>query len=352
MMRITQAIYFCALPLAIVACKIKASTTPPPADAPAELLALTGAKVLVGTGDIASCTSHGDEETAALVDSILKADSAAGVEDAVMALGDNAYPGGTARDYEMCFAPSWGDSNKRIMKKIRPTPGNHEHLTNKAAPYYAYFGDKAGSSKKGYYSYDLGDWHIIVLNSEIVVNTAFQSAEQDAQRDWLKDDLAKSQKNCTIAYMHHPRWSSGWHGDDPRMEPFWTIMYDAGVDIVLAGHDHEYERFLPTTPSGVVDTSRGIVQFVVGTGGGEMRGFRTRPSANSAARVEGHFGVLKMTLGSSGYQHAFIDVSGRIWDPGAGQCINGPAARDSTPQTTGDTTRPTTPRPTTTPARP
>jgi hypothetical protein len=173
MMRTCKAICFCALPLAIVACKIKASTTPPPADAPAELLALTGAKVLIGTGDIASCTSQGDEQTALLVDSMLKADSAAGVEDVVMALGDNAYPGGTARDYERCFAPSWGDSNKRIMKRIRPTPGNHEHLTDMAAPYYAYFGDKAGSSKKGYYSYDLGDWHVIVLNSEIVVNTSF-----------------------------------------------------------------------------------------------------------------------------------------------------------------------------------
>jgi hypothetical protein len=127
------------------------------------------------------------------------------------------------------------------------------------------------------------------------------------------------------------------------MEPFWTIMYDAGVDIVLAGHDHEYERFMPQTPSGVVDTARGIVQFVVGTGGGELRGFRTRPSPNSAARVEGHFGVLKMSLGSSGYQYAFIDVQGRVWDPGTGQCINGPAARDSTPQAPQQTTPPARP---------
>jgi hypothetical protein len=343
-MRINPAVYLCVVSLAGVGCKIAANATPPPADAPAELLAMTGAKVLVGTGDIASCTSQGDEQTAVLVDSILRADSIAGVEDVVIALGDNAYPGGTARDYERCFSPSWGDSNKRIMSRIRPTPGNHEHLTDMAAPYYAYFGDKAGSPKKGYYSYDLGDWHIVALNSEMVVNTSFLSEEQNAQRDWLKDDLAKSQKNCTLAYMHHPRWSSGWHGDDARMEPFLQLLYDAGVDIVLTGHDHEYERFLPQTPSGVLDTARGVVQFVIGTGGGELRGFRTRLSQNSAAQVEGHFGVLKMSLGASGYQYAFIDVSGRVWDPGAGNCINGPAPRDSTPQVA--------PPQTTQPARP
>ena len=336
-MRALHYLLLCTIILSAPACKIAAKTTPPPADAPAEVLALTGAKVLIGTGDIASCTSTGDEQSAALVDSMLKADSAAGVEDVVIALGDNAYPGGTARDYERCFTPSWGDSTKSIMKRIRPTPGNHEHLTDMAAPYYAYFGDKAGSPKKGYYSYDLGDWHIVVLNSEIVVNTSFLSAEQDAQRDWLKDDLAKSQANCTLAYMHHPRFSSGWHGSDLRMQPFWQLLYDAGVDIVLSGHDHEYERFQPQTPAGVVDTARGIVQFVIGTGGGELRGFRTRPAPNSTARVEGHFGVLKMSLGAAAYQYAFIDVTSRVWDPGAGSCINAPVA-DSTRQAPAPTT--------------
>ena len=310
----------CAVVMGIQGCKIPAKSTPPPAEAPAELSALAGASVLIGTGDIASCTSNGDEQTAAIVDSMLQADSAAGVENVVMALGDNAYPGGTERDYQNCFTPSWGDSAKGIMKRIRPTPGNHEHLSGGASPYYAYFGDRAGSPNKGYYSYDLGEWHIIVLNSEIVVNTAFNSQEQDEQRDWLKNDLAKNQKECTLAYMHHPRFSSGWHGSDTRLQPFWQIMYDAGEDVVLAGHDHEYERFLPQTPAGVADTAKGIVQFVVGTGGGELRGFRTRPAPNSDARVEGIFGVLKMTLGASAYQHAFIDVNRRVWDPGAGTC--------------------------------
>jgi acid phosphatase type 7 len=333
-MRTSYSLALLALTLTGLSCKIKANTTPPPADAPAELLALSGASVLIGTGDIAACNSQGDELTAALVDSMLKADSVAGVEDVVMALGDNAYPSGAARDYERCFTPSWGDSNKRIMKRIRPTPGNHEHLTDMATPYYQYFGDRAGSPKKGYYSYDIGEWHIIVLNSEMVVNTSFLSEEQDAQRDWLRDDLAKNSKACTLAYMHHPRFSSGWHGSDLRMEALWQLMYDAGVDIVLAGHDHEYERFEPQTPAGVVDTSRGIIQFVIGTGGGELRGFRTRPAPNSAARVEGHFGVLKLSLGAAGYQHAFIDVSGGVWDPGAGICRNRagqPEASTTTP---------------------
>jgi hypothetical protein len=319
-MLIRRLLSLSVISVAGLSCKIPANSTPPPADAPPELAHLAGASILIATGDIASCTSEGDEMTATMVDSILKADSTAQVEDAVAALGDNAYPSGSARDYARCFTPSWGDSNKRIMERIRPTPGNHEHLTNMAAPYYEYFGDRAGSSKKGYYSYDLGEWHVVVLNSEIVVNTSFNSSEQDAQRDWLKDDLAKNQKTCTLAYMHHPRFSSGWHGSDLRLEPLWQIMYDAGVDLVIAGHDHEYERFRPQTPQGVADTTRGIPQFVIGTGGGELRGFRTRPEPNSAARVEGRFGVLKLSLGAAGYQHAFLDVQGGIWDPGAGAC--------------------------------
>ncbi len=317
-----QALYLvlASLVTPLGACKIPASATPPPAEASAEMTALAGASVMIATGDIASCGSDGDELTAVLVDSLLKADSAAGVTDVVAILGDNAYPGGTARDFERCFTPSWGDPNKSIMKQVRPTPGNHEHLTDMATPYYKYFGDRAGSPSKGYYAYDLGEWRVIVLNSEMVVNSSFASAEQDAQRDWLRNELQANQKKCTMAYMHHPRFSSGWHGSDLRMEPFWQILYDAGVDVVLSGHDHEYERFASQTPSGVADTAKGIVQFVVGTGGGELRGFRTQPAPNSMSRVEGHFGILKMALGAEGYQYAFIDTERRIWDPGAGVC--------------------------------
>jgi hypothetical protein len=302
-----------------LACKPAPQATPPPATASAELVALTGAAVFIGAGDIASCSSQGDEQTAALVDSVLKADSAAKVTDAVFTLGDNAYPSGTAADFERCFQPSWGDSLKRIMKEVRPTPGNHEHLTMMAAPYYQYFGSRAGSPKKGYYSFDLGAWHIISLNSEMLVNRGFLAQDVQDQLAWLNDDLAKNKKLCTLAYWHHPRYSSGWHGNDQRIDALWQILYNAGVDVILNGHDHDYERFLPLSPAGVVDSAKGMVEIIAGTGGGEMRGFG-RIAAHSDFRLEGHFGVLKLTLGAKEYQHALLDVSGRVWDPGAGAC--------------------------------
>lgn len=318
-MRIQHALPLCIVALAGVACKPTVQNTPPPAAASPELVALSGAAVFIGVGDIASCASRGDEQTAALVDSVLRADSVAKVTDVVFTLGDNAYPSGRGQDFANCFTPSWGDSTKRIMKKIRPTPGNHEHLTGLAAPYYAYFGKQAGSASKGYYSYDLGEWHIIALNSEMMVNGSFAASDVQDQLTWLRQDLQSNQKFCTLAYWHHPRFSSGWHGSDQRLDPFWQALYSAGVDVVLNGHDHEYERFEPLSPAGVVDTARGIVEMVAGTGGGDLRGF-SRIVPHSASRVEGHFGVLKLTLGAKEYQHALIDVSGRVWDPGSGKC--------------------------------
>ncbi|MEP7325793.1 MAG: metallophosphoesterase [Gemmatimonadota bacterium] len=302
------------------ACQPHAQPTPPPAEAPAALVALAGASIMIAVGDIGNCSTNGDELTAGLVDSVLKADSAAKVEDAVLTLGDNAYPGGSARDFARCFAPSWGDTNRRIMKRIHPSPGNHEHLSGMAAPYYEYFGNRAGSSKKGYYSYNLGEWHFISLNSEMIVNSGFTIEERNAQLDWLDADLkANANKVCTLAYWHNPRWSSGWHGSDPRIDILWQRLYNAGVDVILNGHDHEYERFLPQSPAGTLDSIKGIVQFVVGTGGGGLRGF-TRKVAASDFRLEGYYGVLKLTLGASEFQWAFLDTSGHIWDPGAGKC--------------------------------
>jgi calcineurin-like phosphoesterase family protein len=308
------------LPLVALACKPAVRMTPPPADAPAAQVALSGASVLIGAGDIAICNGSGDEATAALVDSVLRADSAAKVHDEVFTLGDNAYPDGSARDFALCFAPSWGDSGRLIMKNIRPAPGNHEHLSNMAAPYYKYFGSRAGSSSKGYYSYDVGEWHAIVLNSELVVNTGFTDAERKAQVDWLAQDLKSNQKPCTLAYWHHPRFSSGWHGGDLRIGPFWRILYDGGADLILNGHDHEYERFLPQTPEGIADSVKGLTQIVAGTGGGELRGFRNPIAPNSATRIEGHFGVVKLTLGAAEWRSAFLDVTGRPWDETGGKC--------------------------------
>ena len=308
------------LALVSLSCKPHVDITPAPATASAELAAITGASVIIAAGDIGSCESPGDEMTAMLVDSLLKADSAAGVEDVVATLGDNAYPNASDADFARCFRPSWGDSTKRIMQRIRPSPGNHEHYVERAAPYYRYFGRRAGNPGKGYYSYDLGEWHLIALNSEILVNSQFSPEDRREQEEWLIEDLRSNQrKRCTLAYWHHPRFSSGWHGSDVRMDNWWKILFRGGVDVVLNGHDHHYERFQPIDTTGQRDTTYGITQFVVGTGGIELRGIRA-PISFSDARVVGRWGVLKLTLGREEYRYAFLEPGGRIWDPGGGRC--------------------------------
>lgn len=307
-----------------LSCKIPVQITPAPASATAAEVALTGASVFMGVGDIAVCGTDGDEKTAVLMDSLLKTDSVAKVNDEVFTLGDNAYPDGSASNFTLCWTQSWGDSTKRIMKKIHPTPGNHEHQSVGAAPYYQYFGNKAGSSKKGYYSYDVGEWHAIALNAEIMVNNSFTDAERKAQEDWLRNDIKSTTKACTLAYWHDPRFSTGWHGGNPAVQPVWQILYDGGADLVLTGHDHDYERFLPLDAFGVLDSAKGIPSYVVGTGGGDLRGFRTNPSPYSASRVQGYFGILKLTLGKGEFRAAFLDVNGRIWDPSSGKCHQKP----------------------------
>ena len=302
-----------------VGCPPPVRITPPSAKASAEELALAGASVLIGAGDIATCPSREDERTALIVDSVLKADSAAGVKDAVFAVGDLVYPSGRTEDFANCFTPSWGKPDGRIMKQIRPVPGNHEYDTDGALPYYAYFGDRAGAVGKGYYRYNLGEWHIYALNSEIALSTRFTAVDRKAQEDWLRADLKDNPSKCALAYWHHPVFSSGFHRGDARMIPLFQILYDAGAEVLLVGHEHAYERFAPQTAAGVRDTLRGITQIVVGTGGANLRGFGPLVR-NSVARVEGYWGVLKLTLGSGGYQHAFLDTNGRIWDPGKGAC--------------------------------
>jgi calcineurin-like phosphoesterase family protein len=307
--------------LLALGCKPPVRTVPPPADAPAELVALSGASVMIGAGDIARCNSPADEATAAIVDSVLRADSVAKVDDVVFLLGDNVYPDGSARDFALCFTPSWGDSAKRIMAKVRPVPGNHEHESvGDAAPYYEYFGKAAGSPRKGYYSYDFGEWHVVALNSEIVVNSSsFTDLERAAQEEWLREDLKGTQKKCTLAYWHHPFLSSGWHGSDTRLAGLWRILYENRADLVLVGHDHNYERFRPLAPTGIADTA-GIVQIIAGTGGGGLRNFRNTIAPNSAFRLQAYYGVLKLTLGAGEWRSAFIDTNGTVWDPSGGKC--------------------------------
>jgi acid phosphatase type 7 len=279
---------------------------------------MSGSAVLIGAGDIGVCGTTGDEQTAQLVDSVLKADSAERVETGVFTLGDNAYPAGLDRDYVRCFSSSWGDPRRRIMKVIRPSIGNHDYQSARGAAYYRYFGSRAGPAFKGYYSFDIGDWHAVVLNSEIV--EAGMKGERESQEAWLKKDLDEHRKLCTLAYFHRPLFSSGAHGDSPSMRGLWDIMSAGGVDLVINGHEHHYERFLPQTPLGVVDSARGITQIIAGTGGGPLTGIRSRIAGSSAAQIQGHWGVLILTLGSSEYRSSFLETGGVAWDPSGGKC--------------------------------
>ena len=305
---------------AVVACAPPVNLTPPPAAASAEEVALSGASVFIGVGDIASCPSRLSAGTALLVDSVLRADTTANVNHAVFTLGDNAYESGTAAQFNDCFTPSWGDPDKLIMANLRPAPGNHEYGSPDADPYYSYFGAAAGTPGEGYYSYDVGEWHVIVVNSEIIVHPRFTAAARQAQMDWVDADLAAHKTLCTVAYWHHPRFSSGAHGSDLKLGPLWQLLHANDVDLVLAGHDHNYERFLPTDPTGVADSVRGITQIVAGTGGAELRGFRSQILPTSAYRIAGRAGVLLLTLGAAEYRSAFLEVGGRIWDQSGGKC--------------------------------
>ena len=261
-----------------------------------------GSAIFVGAGDIASCVSNGDESTAALLDSI---------PGTVFTLGDNVYESGTPGEYQDCYEPTWG----RHKARTRPAPGNHDYETRNATGYFGYFGSSAGDPLKGYYSFDLADWHIIVLNDNIA-----RSAGSPQER-WLRADLAAHPKSCTLAYWHAPRFSSGAvHGDDPSGGAFWQALYDANADLVLGGHDHEYERFVPQTPAGVADPARGIREFVVGTGGRSHYSLGRR-EANSEIFDATTFGVLKLTLSPGRYTWQFIPIVGQSFtDSGSGVC--------------------------------
>ncbi len=268
-------------------------------------------QVLVAAGDIASCSTTTDEATAKLLDAI---------PGAVATLGDNVYTKGTAAQFRDCYGPTWG----RHKTRTHPSVGNHDYLTAGASGYYGYFGSAAGSKTKGYYSYDLGTaWHVVVLNSECDVVSCSATSAQVA---WLKADLAAHADDHVIAYWHEPLFSSGLHGSNPSVQPFWEALYAAGADIVLNGHDHQYERFAPQDPWGRADDTHGIRAFVVGTGGEELR-----PRADHAANSQvfsSTFGVLKLTLHADSYDWAFVPIAGSSFtDAGTGTPHDAPATR-------------------------
>ncbi len=267
-------------------------------------------KVIVAAGDIADCRREGDEATARLVGGI---DGAT-----VLTLGDNAYPDGSAEDFEECYEPTWG----HFKGRTKPSPGNHDYDTQGAQGYFEYFGKAAGDPEEGYYSYNLGRWHIVALNSNCEEVPGGCEASSPQGR-WLKADLAANEdKSCTLAYMHHPRFSSGEkHGNTHYVKPLWEALYEAGADVVLSGHEHNYERFAPQNPSGRGDPERGIRQFVVGTGGGKDHYPILDPITNSEVHNDDTYGVLRVRLHPKGYGWRFVPVGGaRFTDFGSARC--------------------------------
>jgi LysM repeat protein len=289
----------------------------------------TSAPVIVAAGDISNCSNYQDEETARLVEAVPEA--------TVLTLGDNAYEVGSLQEYNECYGPTWG----RFLARTKPAAGNHEYGAGNASGYFTYFGAAATPLEpgcttdcKGYYSFDLGAWHLIALNSEIDTNPGSD------QEQWLRADLAAHPNVCTLAYWHRPRWSSGREGG--AAPALIQALYDYGADVVLVGHEHHYERFAPQTPQGALDPERGVRQFTVGTGGAPLRDFRfIQP--NSEARNAETWGILKMTLHPDRYDWEFIPIAGQSFrDSGSAPCVT---AGSVPPAPIVDTTTVTDPAP-------
>jgi len=264
------------------------------------------AATLLAAGDIASCASSGDEATAALLDARPNAQ--------IATLGDNAYESGTASEFANCYDPTWG----RQKARTHPTIGNHEYGVLKAGGYFGEFGAAAGEAVLGWYSYDLGTWHVVVLNSNC---DQVGCATGGTQERWLRDDLASHPARCTLAMWHHPRFSSGiTHGNNTTVTPLYTALFDAGVDLLLTGHEHNYERFAPLNPAGQPDDARGVRELVVGTGGRSHYPLGP-PVPGSEVRNDTTYGVVALTLRPTSYQWQFVPEAGKSFtDSGSANC--------------------------------
>lgn len=271
-----------------------------------------GDPVIAAAGDIACETTIPGETTcrhAATSDLLIGARY-----DRILALGDNAYEEGTLSQFRSYFHPTWG----RVKPRIRPVPGNHEYAMEGARGYFRYFGKAAGPGGKGYYSFGVGTWHIVALNSNC---GEVSCADGSAQEKWLRADLAARDNACTLAFWHHPRWSSGTtHGGNADVAPLVATLYEFRAEVLLVGHEHNYERFAPQTPKGRKDTEKGIRQFVVGTGGKDHHPFGT-PVPNSEVRNSETYGVLQLTLHPDSYEWRFIPEAGKAFtDSGRTNC--------------------------------
>jgi Calcineurin-like phosphoesterase len=265
--------------------------------------------VMIGAGDIGDCSALADagihaRDTARMMDSTSA--------DAIFTAGDNAYPLGSSDDFN-CYDSSWG----RFKSKTFPVPGNHEYYQPGALPYFQYFGARAGEGgfRTGYYSFNLGNWHIVALNSPL------QASGGIDQIMWLKDDLQNSNAKCTMAIFHYPVFTSGPSNGSPEsrvMREAWQVLFDSGADLIVNGHDHLYERFAPQSPDGRRNDATGITQIIVGTGGAPLYQF-SGSIANSAAQMRS-YGLLKLTLQATSFDSVFLPVAGAPFDQYHGTC--------------------------------
>ena len=265
--------------------------------------------VVVGAGDVAMCGVPEAEMTAKLLE---------GISGTVVALGDLAYPSGSASDFANCYDPTWG----RVKSRTRPAPGNHDYETPGAAGYYAYFGENAGPSGLGYYSYRAGTWLVLSLNSNV------PATADSPQAAWVRATLTANPTSCTLAYWHHPLFSSGPNGNNAVMRDIWNILQQAGADVVLVGHDHLYERFAPQDATGRADPRRGMRAFVVGTGGAHL--YAPKAIQPNSEVISSTFGVLKLTLKAQSYDWQFVPIPGKSFtDTGTAQCNTDPAVTET-----------------------
>ncbi len=290
------------------------STPTVPAPDPGPVTPVPGPPVFFsGAGDIANCNvpSTNHQGTANLLE---------GIGGRIFTLGDNAYSRGLASEFQGCYNTTWG--RPQLRARTYPSPGNHDYgdtQRHDATPYYSYF-ENAGPRGLGYYSYDHGDWHIISMNSNYYGSNPNAGEPGPAQMQWLQADLAANRAKCTLAYWHHPVFSSGPNGPSSGMRPVFRALYEAGADVVLTGHDHIYEVFNPQNADGQLDNARGIRQFVVGTGGTrELTNVTTR-APNSAVVRTGMFGILMMTLSAESYSWEFRTVANGTQDSGSAAC--------------------------------
>ncbi len=270
--------------------------------------------VLVGAGDIAGCSSlAGAAATAKLIEQI---------PGTVFVAGDLAYNRGTAEEFSECYDTTWG----KFKDRTRPAPGNHEYGSPGGRAYFAYWGERAGPRGKGYYSYDLGKWHVVALNTNCNAPGVGGCGAGSEQEKWLKKDLEQHAKSCIVAYGHHALFSSGllkMHAVHTELRDLWRDLYAAHADLMLVGHEHSYERFAPQDPDGHLDPENGIREIVVGTGGRSHYPLG-QATPNSEQRNADTFGVLKLTLSPEKYTWEFIPVNGEegFHDSGEGTCHN------------------------------